>query len=149
MTRQQQFFDFLSTQGFRPELHGPMVAFKSEGGTFVLYPDEEDTTYFQLVFPNFWNLESAEERARAVVAAGTATERTKSAKVFVQGDNTVAAIESFQPDFESFQAVFDRSMSALRSAVHTFGTTMREGTQPPSSSVEGILDRRSLGSRLN
>lgn len=123
------YFTYLASEGYRPEVdRDGDVAFKYEGGNYYLSVDEDDT-YFRLVYPNFWSIESPEELRRAYEAASRATERIKVAKVYVRQDakNTSAAIEMFLDPLADFREVFPRSLQALRAGVASFVDSMRGG----------------------
>jgi hypothetical protein len=81
--------------------------------------------YVRLVYPNFWTIESADERTRALQAAQNATAKTKSAKVYVVSENVWASIEAFYATPESFRAVLVRSLQALKAGVNAFVEGMR------------------------
>lgn len=128
----QLYMDYLTAEGYRPSIdQDGDVVFKSEGRTYYIEVDEKDEEYFRLVFPNFWNIESEEELARAFYAANHATMATKVAKVYVRSDgkDTIAAIEMFVSPPENFKLVFNRAMSALRTGVNDFVATMRESVK--------------------
>ncbi len=123
------YFAYLAGEGYRPEVdRDGDVAFKYEGGNYYLSVDEDDT-YFRLVYPNFWSIESPDELQRAYEAASRATEKIKVAKVYVRQDarNTSAAIEMFLDPLTDFRSVFPRSLQALRAGVGSFVEAMRGG----------------------
>jgi hypothetical protein len=94
---------------------------KQEGkDLFVSSSIERDEEFFRIAFPNFWPIESPEERAKVTQAALDATASTKVAKVFPVQDNVWATLELFCLPPENFKLVFRRSFSALQSAVTTF-----------------------------
>jgi len=127
--RAKLYMDYLTAEGYRPYVdEDGDVIFKSEGLTYIIIIDANDEEYFRLVLPNFWGIESGEELVRALYAANHATQTTKVAKVYVRSDgkNTWAAIEMFIRPPENFKLVFSRAMSALKTAVDDFVSTMRE-----------------------
>ena len=129
MTQQelaQLYFDYLEAEGYRPEMEEGFVRFKSDGGTYLIVVDEDDEQYFRMIFPNFWPIESEEERRKVLVAADHATSETKVAKVFTVRDNVWATIEIFCAEPQEFQAIFSRAMRALKAGVRTFLDKMRE-----------------------
>ena len=91
--------------------------------------DENDEQFYRLVVPNFWTIESDEERERVIRAAMQASAKTKVAKIFPVKDDTWASVELFLSGPEEFGGVFARSLSALQSAVRTF----RESIQSEES----------------
>jgi len=124
--------DFLAQEGYQPSIDSEGdVKFKAEGRTYYVIVDEEDETYFRLLFPNFWDIGSTEELTRALLAANHATMRTKVAKVYVHDDgkDTSAAIEMFIDPPGDFKLTFNRSMRALMVSVNTFVEKMKEGAK--------------------
>ena len=123
---QALYMETLAEEGYRPKIDedGDLV-FKAEGRLLVirLYPD--DTEYFQLVLPNFWEIESEEERAQALIAANEATRTSKVCKIFLTKDNTCASIEMLLPSADLFPKVLGRSIYALRNGVEHFAKKMR------------------------
>jgi predicted aspartyl protease len=121
------YSDYLVREGYRPTIDSDGdVVFKHEGGMYYIDIDTSDTSYFRLVYPAFWSIESAEELARAVLAANEATWKTKVAKVYViDAKNTSAAVEMFFERPEQFAPVFRRAMSALQASVRNFVEVMR------------------------
>jgi hypothetical protein len=124
---QALYMETLAEEGFRPKIDDDGdIVFKAEGRTLYirLYPD--DTEYLQLVLPNFWKIESDEERVCATIAANHATRVTKVAKVFVTKNNTCASIEMFLPVPELFVKILSRSVAALGNGAEHFIEKMRE-----------------------
>ncbi len=118
---------YLTAEGYVPKLDDDGdLAFKYEGRLYVVILDDMDDVFVRLVFPNFWPIESAEERGRVVRAAQVATAQTKVAKIFVVEDNVWGSVELFCSPPEVFTNVFRRSMSALQAAVEKFAAKMRE-----------------------
>jgi hypothetical protein len=125
--RAQMYLEYLRSEGYVPSIDGDGdVVFKYEGRTYYIIVSETDPEYFKLLFPNFWSLESPEEKVKAERSALIATLETKVAKVSPVRENVVATIEMFCSPPESFKNVFPRSISALRSAVQTFVEKMKE-----------------------
>ncbi len=129
--RAQVYFDMLSNEGFRPSYDSDGdIDFKYEGGSYVLIVGEEPF-YVRLLFPNFWTIESDEERVRALVEANEVSASTKVVKLNIIRDNMWAGVELFQPTPEAFAVVFERCLSVLRTGVSDFVRRMREYDAPP------------------
>ncbi len=125
--RIQVYYDFLKNEGYLPQLdRDGNIVFKVEGRTYLVLLDEQDEPFFRLVFPNFWRIESEEERHKVERAALIATAGTKVAKIFPISDNTWGTIEMFAATPESVLPVFMRSLSALNTAVMKFVEEMRK-----------------------
>lgn len=118
--------EFLTKEGYAPTVENDLLFFKKEGRSYALLPNEDDATFFQLIFPNFWDIGNDKERAKAYAAANHATGTTKVAKIFVRedGKNVWGAIELFFEKPELFKPVFDRGMMALSAAVTNFVAKM-------------------------
>jgi hypothetical protein len=131
--RAQAYVGFLSDQGFRPTLDGDGdVAFKVEGYLYYIFFGE-DEEFFDLVFPNFWPLESEQERARAEAAALRVTAQMKVAKVLPAKQGVMAAVEMFASSPESVFPVFDRALRVIQSGVRAFREEMRRADRVVSS----------------
>jgi hypothetical protein len=122
----QVYLEYLRENGYRPWVDGDGdVVFKYEGKTFLIFVDEDDLSFFRLVFPNFWPIEDEAERVRAWQAATEATASTKVAKVFLVEDDVWASAELFVGEPSDFEAVFSRCVDAVVAGVNTFATHMR------------------------
>ncbi len=129
LERAEMYCEFLRNEGYRPEIDDDGdVVFREGGRVYLILIDENDDEFFRVVFPNFWSIESEEERERVERAALYATAMTKVAKVFPVRNNVWATIEMFVSPIEGFKAVFERSIRALHVAVQSFVGKMREDT---------------------
>ncbi|MGE0192563.1 MAG: hypothetical protein AB7T63_11045 [Planctomycetota bacterium] len=128
MTKEEQadlYFLHLVEEGYAPQIDKDGdVVFKYEGGTWFLQIDERDPEFFRLVFPNFWSIESDDERERVERAALKATADTKVAKVFPVREDTWASVEMFVSPPEGFRPVFRRCLAAVGAAVAAFRREM-------------------------
>lgn len=123
------YTSFLEEEGYRPNIDDDGdIYFKREGKTYLIFVDSEDSKFFRLVFPNFWPIESEEERLMVLHAANAATAQTKTAKVYMVQDNVWASVELFIDDPSHFKALFGRCMDALGVGVQTFVTAMKAKT---------------------
>lgn len=120
------YTDWLSAEGYpvRVDEDGDLML-KIEGMTYFIILDEDDETYFTLVFPSFWPIESEDERRKAERAALEVTSSVKVAKVFIRKDQMFATIELFCPSPEAATAVVPRSIRALQRAVRDFVKIMQ------------------------
>jgi hypothetical protein len=123
--RAELYQTFIKEEGYVPKIDDDGdIVFKYEGRGYIIILDD-DEEYFRLVFPNFWSIETEDERTKVMVAALNTTSKTKVAKVFPVRDNVWASVELFCSPPESFRSVFNRSMSALQSSVDIFVENMR------------------------
>jgi hypothetical protein len=125
--RAEMYRQYLAEEGYSPKIDDDGdVFFKYEGRGYFIVVSEKDDEFFNLLYPNFWSIESDAERAKVTEAALYATARTKVAKVFPTKSNTWAVIEMFCCPPETFKSVFRRCLAALRVAVENFRTKMHE-----------------------
>jgi len=128
---QQLYIDALEKEGYQPDRDDDGdVRFRHEGHSYFIEVREDDPMFFRVVLPNFWDIDSPEERLRVIDAANLATGETKVAKVFPVRDSTWAACELFIPAQDDFVPILQRCLLAIRSAVNVFTDHMRSG--PPS-----------------
>jgi hypothetical protein len=119
--------EFLEGEGFAAELdEAGDVSFQFEGRAYFLMIDDDDPSYFRLLFPNFWSIDSETEHHRAMLAAAEVTAEIKVAKVYVLGDDTQAAAEMFLAAPGDIRPVFDRALRALQGAVRRFCEIMQD-----------------------
>lgn len=99
MTKQDiadKYISLLKPEGFDAKRDkDDDVFFKYEGGSYIILIDPEDTTFFRMSFPNFWEIKSEVERAHLLKCADQANRKVKAAKVFSINDNMWACIESY------------------------------------------------------
>lgn len=129
MTKQERvdmYMRYLAEEGYVPKIdEDGDIKFKFEGGIYFIIIDDEDDDFFRLVYPNFWSIDSEEERMQVYIAAAHATAETKVAKVYPVRDNVWASIEKFCSPPEVFKSIFRRSLGALRAGVNNFREKMR------------------------
>lgn len=124
---QRMYTDYLTEEGYKPSIdEDGDVVFKREGRSYFISVSEKDPEYFRVVLPNFWSIESEEERAKVLAAANWSNNRSKVSKIYTVKDNTWASIELFIKDPKDFKKVFARSMSALGNGADTFTKKMRD-----------------------
>jgi len=138
MNKLQSYRDYLTRQGYRPEAHDDFVCFRHEGGTYLMPVEDRDPTYFRVIYPNFWTIDSDDERARANAAACDVTAALKGVKVFPLGNQISAAVELFLPSDDAWPALFGRVLHALQLAAHRFAAAMTASAPP--ADVLAMLD---------
>ena len=112
------YAQYLTENGFPPEVYQDEVRFKFEGGLYQIFAfDDQD--YFRIVYPNFHPFR-ASEREKVEIAAINAIGSTKAAKVVVYEDNVSVAVELFFSPHAGFRDVFRRIIGALQYAVQAF-----------------------------
>lgn len=123
----KMYVAYLTKRGYQPRVDADGdVVFKIEDSHYFIEIDAEDPEFFRLVLPNFWSIDSAEERTRAHRASTRATLETKVAKIYVVNKSTWASVELLLPEPTDFAKVFDRSISVIHSAIALFVRVMRE-----------------------
>lgn len=126
------YTDFLAARGIESTVDSDGdVQFKITRGertsTMILFVDSKDPTFFRIVLPNIWPIESIEERARVLRAANDVTRDMKVAKAYVVDDNVWIAVELFVPGPAAWQAAFDRVLTVIEEATITFVKQINKG----------------------
>jgi hypothetical protein len=135
-----QVKDFLEEEGYRPTIDDDGdIAFKAEGMALVLTFDDRDEQFVRLILPSFWSIDSSEESKEAKEAALKVNKEIKAAKVFIVRDHVWATIEAFYETADSFTAVFQRSLGALRAAARSFAEEMRSTQSTWPASVADVV----------
>jgi hypothetical protein len=126
--RLQAYAAYLQGEGYKPIVAEGMVSFKAEGRTYFVLVDADDSGYFQLVYPNFWTIESDVERRQALRCANEITRSFKVAKVYLRADegDVWAAIELFLAHPKDFELIFPRALRALQGAGREFVEKMKQ-----------------------
>jgi len=123
---QQHFMDYLTEEGFRPDLDTEGdIHFKCEGHHYYILFNHKDRLFVRLFCPPFWKIESEEEQQKALEAAQYATRRCKVCKVCTNGENVCATIEMFVAEPAHATAIFPRAIAALQYGVSCFVSKMR------------------------
>jgi hypothetical protein len=124
---QRLYVEYLSDQGYKPEVDGDGdVVFRAEGISYCISVDEKDIQYFRVVCPNYWKIESDDERAEALEALSHSNARCKVAKSYILRGQVWSSVEIFVERPTAFKVLFARSLSALQFGVRTFADKMRE-----------------------
>lgn len=122
---QTLYMDYLGEEGYRPEIDSDGdVQFKAEGQTFFIDVDEDDIEYFAVMLFNIWEIESEEERAKALEACNAVNSNAKVIKGQIINDYIWLSAEVFVADPEDFKGIFDRIMSAFSAAQDTVVESM-------------------------
>ena len=121
------YLEYLKVEGYVPRVdEDGDVVFKKEGGTYFIDVDESDPEFFRIVFPAFWDIETATERRRVERAAARTCARIKAGKVYPVRDDVWATVELFLAKPEDFQVIFVRAMRVLDHTVNLFAQQMQE-----------------------
>lgn len=139
-THAETLFDrwrgILEAEGYRPqEPRGAYLPFKREGLTFAVAVEENDPSYASVLLPNCWDIESHEERLRALEAANTVTRDMKVVKAFLTESNVSFSVELWLPSLDAAGPMLDRLMSALVSARSRFADEMKAKPIEPLAST--------------
>ncbi|MFO7638225.1 MAG: hypothetical protein R6X14_02820 [bacterium] len=126
---QDMYMKYLAAEGYQPSIDSDGdVQFKSEGMTCFIMVQEQasDPHFFQILLPNFWDIESEQERQQVLAAADATNAKSKVAKVHTVGDWVCISAELFVNEPEDFKGVFDRAMRSLSNGLQNFVSRMRE-----------------------
>jgi len=123
---QNMYMNYLSQQGYSPEIDSDGdVRFSYAGYTLFIAVNENDPEYIRIVLPNIWPIESNEEQLQVLIATDYTNNKIKVVKLYLNNNNTSAAIESFIAEPEDFSGIFKRSLEALEGGVMQFSRKMR------------------------
>jgi hypothetical protein len=112
---QQMYMSYLQEQGYQADIDSDGdIAFKAEGRNFYIIVDEDDPESFRILYANFWEIESEDERSRAAEAASYANSTTKIAKIFLTpDDDTSIDANIFISKPEDFKLFFRRMIDTI------------------------------------
>jgi hypothetical protein len=132
---QNMYLEYLTEQGYLPDIdEDGDIKFKYEGGTYYILVFETDLQYFELVYPNFWEIESQEELDMVKTVISYVNRSTKIAKIYLNSreDNVSVSAESLLTSPEDFKNCFSRLLSIIKSGRDKFRTEMNK---TPADSV--------------
>ena len=127
MGKADVYVEYLKDEGYKPVIDSDGdVAFKYEGGNYFIIAAEDDPMYFQLLYPNFWEVSDPALLDKVYRAAGQATRETKVAKVYVNRsqDKVSATIEVYIKEPQDCGNFLKRALVAVRHAVKEFISVM-------------------------
>lgn len=125
MKKSELFARYLREEGYAPKVDSDGdILFKYEGLTYCIFAAEDDKPYFRIALPNFWSIDSEDERRKVIAAANETTASIKVGKVFTVGNNVWASIELLLDPIESFSKVFQRSLVILSACIQRFREKM-------------------------
>ncbi len=131
MTKTEIYLEFLNTEGYRPALDEDQdITFKHERINYILFPNEKDETFFRLMIPFFWELETPEENERASKVMMKLNADYKAAKFYVMQNDVCVAAEAFYSKPEDVKPLIGRYIDLLASAMREFRQLMREEAPP-------------------
>ena len=126
MTKKKLFMRFLREDGFRPKIdEDDDIVFKFEGKTHYIETNELDESYFRLILPNFWQIDTPEEESHALVVMSEVNAEIKVAKIYQRKDSINATVEMFIDPMEGFKQVFPRCLGCIQAAVAAFREKMK------------------------
>ena len=126
MTKINLFVRFLQEDGFRPKIdEDDDIVFKFEGKTHYIETNESDESYFRLILPNFWQIDTPEEESHALVVMSEVNAEIKVAKIYQRKDSIHATVEMFIDPMEGFKQVFPRCLGCIQAAVAAFREKMK------------------------
>jgi hypothetical protein len=126
-TLQNRYMEYLRGEGYAPSIDNDGdVRFRYEGGTYYIIILEDDAEFIRVLYPNFWEIESNDELARAYKSASYVNRTTKIAKVFVNRNEDDVSIvgESLLAGQDDYKSWFRRILSAIGTARRDFREDM-------------------------
>lgn len=140
MTKKRLFMRFLKEEGFRPKIEDDDVVFKCEGKYYFLEINESDDSYFRLISPNFWEIDTPSEEEHALVIMNQVNAEIKVAKLYQCRDNIHAAVEQFIDPMEGFKTVFPRCLACLQFATTSFLEKMQACLHTETPNIKPMLE---------
>jgi hypothetical protein len=139
MTRQETFCQFLKDQGFpiANTYDNGEVLFRCEGNHYLaqFHPDFQER--FALALPAFWELDDAEEEARALTAANKVNRRYFGTTVVCADQSVWAVAELFLANpAHDLKKVFNIALKGLQLAANAFVSLMLT-REPPDTRSNG------------
>ena len=126
MTKKKLFMRFLREEGFRPKVdEDDDIVFKCEGKSYYIEASESDESYFRLILPNFWQIESPEEESHSLVVMSEVNAEIKVAKIYQRRDSIHATVEMFIDPMDGFKQVFPRCLGCIQAAIAAFIENMK------------------------
>ena len=126
MTKKKLFMRYLREEGFRPRIdEDDDIVFKFQGKTHFIETNESDESYFRLIFPNFWQIDTPEAESHALVVMSEVNAEIKVAKIYQRKDSIHATVEMFIDPMEGFKQVFPRCLGCIQAAVAAFREKMK------------------------
>lgn len=126
---QDMYVSYLREEGYQPSVDSDGdVMFKAEGFTFYIIVDDEDPESFRILFANFWEIESDEEKANVYAAANLINRTTKVAKVYVNSQETNVSMDAniYVGEPEDFKLHFPRMIHLLLAEIVEFRDEMNK-----------------------
>jgi hypothetical protein len=119
---QNMYVSYLEEEGYAPSIDSDGdITFKIEGRNYYIIVDEDDSIFFQIYYPNFWEIETEAERAKASAVIMSVNRTTKIAKVYITSrDNTSIDAGILLNTPEDFKGHFSRMIDAVQLARSKF-----------------------------
>lgn len=141
MTKKRLLMKFLKDEGFRPKIDDDDdIVFKCEGKHYFLEINESDASYFRLIFPNFWGIDTPSEEEHALIIMNQVNAEIKVAKLYQRKDKIHAAVEMFIDPMKGFKTVFPRCLACLQIATNSFVEKMQEYLDAEISKFKPMLE---------
>ncbi|WP_291429852.1 hypothetical protein [Deinococcus sp.] len=100
------------------------LSFMFEGGQYYIPAQGDDTAFYHLLFPNFWELESDEEYGRALLACDAVNRESKLVKLHTVEGDVWAGVEALHGNPEAFMAFLPRYLGLVQDSVRAFRDVM-------------------------
>lgn len=128
--------DYLKAKGYDPQAHDDYILFRHERLHFVLELDADDPDFASVLLPNFWSVESAKERRKALEVAASLSSKFKLIKVVFMPTKThsggakavadvSARVDLLLGAADQFAGMLPRAVEALVEARRAFGLIMQ------------------------
>ena len=104
------------------------VVVKFEGMSLLIYFDNEDTQFVRIILPNFYSLDTDEEKLKSLSAVNQVAAKCKGAKAFINPaqDNVMCAVEFLENGASLTIEMLIRNLNMLVGAAKFFAVEMRK-----------------------
>ena len=126
---QELYLSNLRDEGFRGEIDSDGdIRFKYEGMNCFIVVHEDDDKFHKIIFPQFWTLETQDEKIKALIITNALNRQYKNGKLYLVGDleNVTATVELFLNNEGDFKVFFLRMMSILQGMANDFASEMKK-----------------------
>lgn len=119
---------FLERNEYEPKVRpNGVVRFQSGQMTLFVQTEAEDETFYRIGLPDFWPLETDEERERAPAVMHRLMANLSAVKLLTVKGDTWCVIEAFHPTVQDLLAGLENDIERIERCVVAFARGIRRG----------------------
>jgi len=129
---QKLYMDYLVEEGYKASSDDDGdIEFKYEGDLYIMFVDEKDTEYFRIQSGCGLDLDTEDDKYRALQAASMVNAEYKLGKIFIRLERGVAIVETgiFLVKPEDFKMFFKRCLGILQGMLSDFFDKLKEDVE--------------------